>query len=306
MMTRIIVCTIIILLAAIMMAGCTYQKSYQEPPELLISVEEKEELQYIIAKNQWNGAKYDREDTFKTIMKEGSGIDVSSIEIGKTVVISFKNNPPDKFILYDILIDEKGEQIYSDKEIEIVPVEIKDNKCSFKIGGHYASSLSSTYEENKMDIRGYRMIASWGDNECEYAFIIKSFKSQQAISNEVQEEEENLIIKVGSKTVKQGDTVELIQTYEGEYEELRITIDTTSPQGISFEQDSISITCNKDWGMWEGTRPGGFVRSFHVQTNDNKNAKFIIKKVLNNNNKNILSEPLVFYVKIISTEPIVS
>lgn len=30
------------------------------------------------------------------------------------------------------------------------------------------------YVKNKTDIRGIRMIASWGENKCEYAFIIKT------------------------------------------------------------------------------------------------------------------------------------
>jgi hypothetical protein len=103
-------------------------------------------------------------------MKKESGIEVPSIEIGNNVEVSFKANPPDKFTVSDISIDEKGKQIYTDKEIKIIPVELKDNKCSFKIGEHFASALSSTYEENKVDIRGYRMTATWGENECEYAF----------------------------------------------------------------------------------------------------------------------------------------
>lgn len=301
-MRKIIVCTII-LLAAMMWVSCTYQKSYKEPPELSISIDGKE-VQYIIAKNQWNGEKYDREDTFKTIMMEGSGIEIPSIEIGKNVVISFNSNPPDKFNVSDVLINEKGEQVYSDKEVNNIPIEIKDSNCSFEIEQYFAYALSSTYEENKTDIRGYRMVATWGNNECEYAFIIKTFKPKGAISNHVQEEEENLIIKVGRETVKKGDTVELIESYKGEYAEFGITIDTNSSQGISFENHSISITCDTDWGIWEGIQPGGFVRSFHVQVNHNNNAKFTIEKVLNSNNKNILSEPFVFYVKIISSKPI--
>ena len=179
-MRNIIICMLIVLFATTVMAGCVYQKSYQEPPELSISIGDKQ-VQYITAKNQWNGSKYDREDTFKTIMKEGSGIEVPSIEMGNTVEISFKSNQPDKFTVSDILIDEKGEQIYTDKEIKTIPVELKDNKCSFKIEEHFASALSSTYEENKVDIRGYRMTATWGENECEYAFVIKTYKSQKSV-----------------------------------------------------------------------------------------------------------------------------
>lgn len=168
-MRNIIICMIIVLFANTVMAGCVYKKSYQEPPELSINIGDKQ-VQYIVAKNHWNGSIYDREDTFKTIMKKESGIEVPSIEIGNNVEVSFKANPPDKFTVSDISIDEKGKQIYTDKEIKIIPVELKDNKCSFKIGEHFASALSSTYEENKVDIRGYRMTATWGENECEYAF----------------------------------------------------------------------------------------------------------------------------------------
>ena len=37
-----------------------------------------------------------------------------------------------------------------------------------------ASGLSSYYVEGKTDLRGFRMIATWGENECEYAFIIRT------------------------------------------------------------------------------------------------------------------------------------
>jgi hypothetical protein len=171
-MRNILICMIIVLFATMVMAGCAYLKSYQEPPELSINIGNKQ-VQYIVAKNQWNGSIYDREDTFKTIMKEGSGIEVPSIEIGKTVEIGFKSNTPNKFTVSDILINEKGEQIYTNKEIMAIPVELKDNKCSFKIEEHFATAFSSTYEENKVNIRGYRMTATWDENECEYALSLK-------------------------------------------------------------------------------------------------------------------------------------
>lgn len=65
-------------------------------------------------------------------------------------------------------------KIYSNREIINIPVELKGDKCSFEIKKHFASALSSFYVENKIDIRGFRINASWGENECEYAFIIRA------------------------------------------------------------------------------------------------------------------------------------
>ena len=64
--------------------------------------------------------------------------------------------------------------MYSDKLSEDIPVELKDGKYSFEIKKNMASALSSTYVENKTDIRGFRVIASWGQNECENAFIMRT------------------------------------------------------------------------------------------------------------------------------------
>jgi hypothetical protein len=144
----------------------------QEPPDMSIIIGDKE-IEYLSAKNKWNGNVYDREDTFITILKEQK--DIPAFEIGSIVDITFESNPPDEFTVSDILIDEKGRQIYTYKEIIDIPVKLNNGKCSFKIEKHPASLLSSQYEPNKKDIRGFRMIASWGENECEYAFVIKTY-----------------------------------------------------------------------------------------------------------------------------------
>lgn len=157
-----------------MFIGCTAkptQGTPGEPPELIITIGEKQ-LDYVVGKNIWNGSIYDREDTFQTILKNKS--EISYIEIGSTSKISFKSNPPSKVIMWDHLIDEKGNNIYSDKVTINIPLDLKNGKGSFEIKKHMASALSSYYVEGKIDIRGFRMIATWGENECEYAFIIKT------------------------------------------------------------------------------------------------------------------------------------
>jgi len=56
------------LIFALMLAGCSLN-SMQEPPEISIHIGDKE-IEYVSAKNKWNGSVYDREDTFITILKE--------------------------------------------------------------------------------------------------------------------------------------------------------------------------------------------------------------------------------------------
>jgi hypothetical protein len=57
-----------ILILIIIVAGCS-SNSVQEPPEISIFIGDKE-IEYVSAKNKWNGSVYDREDTFVTILKE--------------------------------------------------------------------------------------------------------------------------------------------------------------------------------------------------------------------------------------------
>ena len=180
-MKKIMFLSVVILTLSFVTAGCSAIKepldistsTNKEPPDISIFIDNKE-IEYVCAKNKWDGSVFDREDTFVTIFKEQK--DIPIFINGSIAEISFKNNPPDAFQIMDILIDEEGRQIYTDKEIINIPVELINGKCSFKIEKHLASSLSSYYEPGKKDIRGFRMIASWGENECEYAFIIKTYE----------------------------------------------------------------------------------------------------------------------------------
>ena len=176
------------LIFALMLAGCSLN-SMQEPPEISIHIGDKE-IEYVSAKNKWNGSVYDREDTFITILKEQNEIPV--FENGSIAEIVFSNNPPDEFMVMDILINEDGNQIYTDKEIKNIPVESNDGKYSFDIEYHFASSFSSFYEPGKTDIRGFRMIASWGENECEYAFVVRTYTKSLEEQNESESSENEI------------------------------------------------------------------------------------------------------------------
>ena len=174
-MKKLKVTIILIFIASIFMIGYFYisAKLSQEPPEVTINIGDKQ-LDYVVAKNQWNGAIYNRVDTFKTLMKNYSASELPYIKIGSTAIIKFTKNPPGKVTISDILIDDNGNQMYSEKQIVNILVELKNGKTSFEVKKHSASGLSSYFVEDKTDIRGFRIIATWGQNECEYAFIIST------------------------------------------------------------------------------------------------------------------------------------
>lgn len=166
---------VLIVMLLSMFMGCATKHSSAntpaEPPEIKITLDNKT-IDYVVEKNKWDGSVYDREDTFKTIIKQG--FDIPYIQIGKTVEADFGENAPDKLDISDIIINNDGSQLYQDKVNYKPSFELKEGKCTFKIDKNPASFLSSYYVKNKKDIRGIRIIASWGENECEYAFVIKA------------------------------------------------------------------------------------------------------------------------------------
>ncbi len=173
-MRRTVYFFIVIFIMKVILIGCVSNTSntMKEPPEMLIHIGDMK-IEYVVAKNKWNGQQYDREDTFVTILKEQKDIPV--IDIGSFAEITFEGEMPDEFTVSDIIIDETGRPIYTDKEIKEIQVVLHGDKYyTFEIQKHFASYLSSYYEQDKKDIRGFRMIASWGDNEYEYAFVIKT------------------------------------------------------------------------------------------------------------------------------------
>jgi hypothetical protein len=150
----------------VVFVGCS--NNMKEPPHITITISDID-LGY--TSRIWDGQDYLRIN-YKPSLLESK--DIPYIDIGSTAKVVFKSNPPDELKIVDLLIDEEGKQIYTDKEIMEVPVSLNVDTYSFKIDKNMASMLSSKYEPDKMILRQFNMIASWGDNKCEYVFVIKT------------------------------------------------------------------------------------------------------------------------------------
>ncbi|MEK4509024.1 hypothetical protein [Paenibacillus sp. FSL K6-2524] len=156
-----------------LLSGCN--NKLEEPPEIVITTGDTE-IEYVVGLNQWNGAKYDREGTFQTIMREKSASELPYIKKNAEFHIEFKGAAPDSIEMLDYVLDASGDIKYTEKEIKVVPFELENKKGSFVLDTNLATGLSSNsadYEPGA-SIRGFQLNCTWGENESEYAFIIRS------------------------------------------------------------------------------------------------------------------------------------
>ena len=168
---------VVILVVAIgLITSCSVKtklKSPNVPPKVSIT-SNNIEIPYVIGKNIWNGAIYDREDNLQFIMKDNTEETLKYIPIGQEIEIVFEGFYPESVKLVDQVIDNSGNEIFTNSSKDI-SINFDNGKGSFKLDNHYATSLSSNSETfEKGVLRGFRLICKWGENECEYSFIIKT------------------------------------------------------------------------------------------------------------------------------------
>ena len=171
---------VVILVVAIgLITSCSVKtklKSPNVPPKVSIT-SNNIEIPYVIGKNIWNGAIYDREDNLQFIMKDNTEETLKYIPIGQEIEIVFEGFYPDSVELVDQVIDNSRNEIFSNSSKDI-SINFDNGKGSFKLDNHYATLLSSnskTFE--KGILRGFRLTCKWGENECEYSFVIKTTES---------------------------------------------------------------------------------------------------------------------------------
>ena len=151
--------------------------SVSEPPKIKV-FSGNTEIPNIVAKNKWDGAVYDREDTFKTIMKNTTISDLPYIELSEEIQIEFEEKAPSSIELQDYILCKDGsiKYIIAEKNIPTSTIKLKNKKAVFKLMANPAALLSSStsdYEAGS-SLRGFRFICKWGENECEYAFVLRS------------------------------------------------------------------------------------------------------------------------------------
>ncbi|MBZ9686689.1 hypothetical protein G9F72_010170 [Clostridium estertheticum] len=142
-------------------------------PSIRVTID-KEKINCITLKDTANGSSNYKNDIFKFAFEENASVDIKYIKIGSVVILDFGDNPPNKISIKDSLLNANGEHLNPDKLTVEVPYTVENGKYSFTVQKNMASLLSSFYEENKTDFRGYMITSYWDKSEYEHAFVIKA------------------------------------------------------------------------------------------------------------------------------------
>ncbi|MGM9974573.1 MAG: hypothetical protein ACI33K_11100 [Clostridiaceae bacterium] len=149
--------------------GNTEGKSPEEPPEISI-IAGNVSLPWVVGLNKWDGAIYDREDTFKDFFNKNN--EVIELELGTKITIDFKDHEPDEVVVEEYILKDNGEQFSEGSEPkDIEGITFKGDKMTFVL--EESSEVPSEAVINGYIMRGFRVTCTWGENECEYAIVVK-------------------------------------------------------------------------------------------------------------------------------------
>ncbi len=174
---RIIIVTTV--MSAMVLTACLATNKIEvpdEPPEITIK-SGSTEIFYVVGKNIWNGSIYDREDNFIAQKERIFNRDMPYIKNGAKISVSFGRHKPHSIVLSEIILDEHGSAKWrTDEHVKTYELSFPPlgSTGTFTIEPNYATTLSSHSADHEAGntIKGYRMVCSWGKNECEYAFVI--------------------------------------------------------------------------------------------------------------------------------------
>ena len=142
------------------------------PPALSIQAGGRE-IAWTVGKDKWNGAVYDREDTLQACAAQAQ--DFPELAPGSTVTITFQGTPPDSVRLTEAVVQKSGARKYDDRLDAELALECSENSASFILERNSAALLSSDTADYAPGAlcQGYRLFCQWGENSCEYGFMIR-------------------------------------------------------------------------------------------------------------------------------------
>jgi hypothetical protein len=145
------------------------------PPSVRIQ-SNREQIDWILGKNRWEGETTNQNVTFKTILAETSVEKLPHVKNGRIVVIRFRGNTPESVTLTEYILKEDGEERFNIPGMEYtVTLDQVHNRAAFTITTNWATALSSNSADYLPGntLKGYRLECAWGQNSCEYLFIIR-------------------------------------------------------------------------------------------------------------------------------------
>ena len=161
-----------------------------EPPSITVLIGDNE-IDWVVGLNYWNGSQYDRLDIFNSIMSRTTFDELPSFRNGEVITIIFDGEAPDSFTLTEFILTETGQQRFNIPGM-VYDVDFdNDNTLTFTIEPNFATALSSNSRdfEQGSTIKGFRLVSNWGDNVCEYAFIIRGDAAISVVVEDIPDRE---------------------------------------------------------------------------------------------------------------------
>lgn len=114
------------------------------------------------------------ESEFRFAFEQEASNNIQYLKVGETITLDFGDSQPDTISIKDSVLNKSGDYQYPSKLSIEVPLTKENGKYNFKINKHMTSLLSSFFEENKKDYRGFSITATWGEEEFRYAFVVQT------------------------------------------------------------------------------------------------------------------------------------
>lgn len=162
----------LIVLCAALLVFLPRLRAPDTPPELSIQADGRE-IAWTVGKDKWNGVAYDREDTLQACAAQIR--DLPELAPRSAVTITFQGTPPDAVRLTEAVVQKSGVRKYDYRLDTELALECSENKASFTLKRNSAALLSSDTADYAPGAlcQGYRLFCQWGDNSCEYGFLIR-------------------------------------------------------------------------------------------------------------------------------------
>lgn len=174
---------IICIILAIVTVGCSHK--FDHLPEITVT-SDSGIIGCATSILKWGEVTNESENIFAKILEDGP-VELPYIRLGERIYIQFNENPPDSAVMYDKLITEYGGNVYDERVTNEIPLVFQDGELSFVLEAHFASNLSSDSESYKdgNTIRGFKIVCKWGEDECEYGFVIRTDAVISVYNNEL-------------------------------------------------------------------------------------------------------------------------
>jgi L-fucose mutarotase/ribose pyranase (RbsD/FucU family) len=157
------------------------------PPEIILSIDGLG-LDYVVCPTKWDSKEnqFTTADALAEIMDKASFLPtfglagINIVNTNRSVLINFGSSIPDSIKVFDAMLDEQGNVRYGEKLIMERAVKIIDNsQVSLDLTQHMALALSSYLGDYEKDWRRlFRVVCSWGEKECVYAFLINTGRTE--------------------------------------------------------------------------------------------------------------------------------